>query len=513
MPPVTLNCKESLTEITIDVAGVQKLLSEIKPHKANGPDDIPNLVLQNCASELAPGITCIFQKSLDSGTLPKDWTDANVTPVFKKGDRHIAENYRPVSLTSVLSKTLEHIVCHSMHAHFDQNNILTKVNHGFRAGYSCGTQLTIVVDDVAKNNHDDVQTDIGVLDLSKAFDTVPHDKLLHKLQCYGIRGNLHQWIQSFLCQRHMRVLVDGEASTEETVDSGVPQGTVLGPLLFLCHINDLPDVVTSHVRLFADDCLIYRHIRSNIDSEALQKDLKQLEKWAIDWGMTYNAKKCYILSVNNKGLNYPYQLNNHTLQLVESTPYLGVTLTKDLTWGKHINIINNKASSTLGLIRRNLGNCPQQCRKTAYTSLVRSIFQYASTVWDPYLEQDIEVLEKTQKKAARFITGNYHSREPGSMTQMLKELDLPMLKQRRKEDRLCLMYKIERGLVPAIPKDTYLKPIREKRKVKAKTFTDCETKNFVEKYQNLHSNCFEAISTPNKTYSNSFFPRTSSLKT
>ena len=306
----------------------------------------------------------------------------------------------------------------------------------------------------------------------------------------------------------MRVIVDGERSSEATVDSGVPQGTVLGPLLFLCHINDLPDAVTSHVRLFADDCLLYRPIRSNHDSLALQDDLKQLEKWATDWGMTYNAKKCNILSTKNKGENYPYQLNSHILQLVESTPYLGVTITNDLTWGKHINAINSKANSTLGLIRRNLGKCPQQCRRTAYISLVRSTLQYASTVWDPYLEQDIQVLEKTQRKAARFITGDYHSRDPGCMTKMLQELELPTLQRRRKEDRLCLLYKIHKEMVPAIPKDDYLKPIRTKRKIKAKKFKNCETKNFVKKYQNLHSNCYEIPRSTNKTYSNSFFPRT-----
>ena len=120
MSPVGLNCKDSLTDLHIDVKGVEKLLSDIKPHKANGPDNIPNLVLKNCATALAPGITLIFQKSIDSGTLPKDWTDANVAPVFKKGDRNLAENYRPVSLTSVLSKTLEHIICHTMHAHFEK---------------------------------------------------------------------------------------------------------------------------------------------------------------------------------------------------------------------------------------------------------------------------------------------------------------------------------------------------------------------------------------------------------
>ena len=146
MPPVSLFIHEPLEQIQVETKGVEKLLHKIQPHKAKGPDNIPNYVLKNCSSTLAPGIALIFQKSLDSSTLPKDWTDANVSPIYKKGDRQSAENYRPVSLTSVLSKTLEHIVCHTMHKHFEKHNVLTNLNHGFRKGFSCETQLTITVE-------------------------------------------------------------------------------------------------------------------------------------------------------------------------------------------------------------------------------------------------------------------------------------------------------------------------------------------------------------------------------
>ena len=296
------------------------MLEKIQPHKASGPDEIPNIVLKMCSKSLAPGITALFQKSLDTGELPKDWTDANITPVFKKGDKHAAENYRPVSLTSVLSKVLEHIVCHHLHAHFDKNKILTDVNHGFRSGFSCETQLTVTVDDLARNSDEGFQTDVTILDFSKAFDTVPHNKLLHKLETYGIRGNLHKWIHSFLCKRHMKVVVDDEKSDETEVLSGVPQGTVLEPLLFLVHINDLPESVKSSVRLFADDCLLYRKVKSSRDQEILQEDLKNLETWASNSGMKFNAKKCYILSVTNKGKHKFYELNSYILKHVENKP-------------------------------------------------------------------------------------------------------------------------------------------------------------------------------------------------
>ena len=152
----------------------------------------------------------------------------------------------------------------------------------------------------------------------------------------------------------MRIIVEGEASEEATVHSGVPQGTVLGPLLFLCHINDLPDRVRSSiVRLFADDCLLYRTIRNVQDHLLLQEDLRQLETWAADWGMLFNASKCYILSINSKSSFY-YQLNNTILKHVDNNPYLGLLISKDLKWATHIEKICKKASSTLGFIQRNL---------------------------------------------------------------------------------------------------------------------------------------------------------------
>ena len=304
-------------------------------------------------------------------------------------------------------------------------------------------------------------------------------------------------------------LSNTSASAEETVHSGVPQCTVLGPLLlFLCHINDLPDrVKASVVRLFADDCLLYRTIRSPRDHHLLQEDLRQLEAWAQDWGMEFNASKCYILSINSKS-SYFYQLNNTILKHVDNNPYLGLLISKDLKWSNHIEKISKKASATLGFAQRNLRHCPIECRKSSYIALVRSTLEYGSVVWDPHLQKDIDRVEKVQRRAARFIKKDYRSRDPGSVTRMLRECDLPSLEQRRKDNRLCFMFKISKGLVPAIPAADYITPIRHKRKTKAKVFENCETRNFVERYQNLHENCYTTIDTRTTVYRNSFFPRT-----
>ena len=306
----------------------------------------------------------------------------------------------------------------------------------------------------------------------------------------------------------MRVVIDGESSQETKVISGVPQGTVLGPLLFLVHINDLPDCVSSKVRLFADDCLLYREIKTREDQEILQKDLESLEIWAKAWGMRFNAKKCYILSIVKKDIQKFYQRDACILKEVDNNPYLGLILSNDLKWTTHINKISNKASSTLGFIQRNLKKCPLECKKTAYIALVRSTLEYGSSVWDPYLEKDIYQLEKIQRKAVRFIKNDYKSNTPGSVTNMLVELDLPTLKVRRKNKRLCFLYNISKGKVPAIPANDFLIPIKNKRKIKAKTFDSCVTHNIIKRHQNLHSNCFQLPETKSVHYKNSFFPRT-----
>ena len=236
--------------------------------------------------------------------------------------------------------------------------------NGFRSGYSCETQLITIIHDLLRKYDVGTQIDMVILDFSKAFDTVPHGKLLHKMKQYGIDDTINSWLCDFLTNRQMKVVVDGEESEAVKVDSGVPKGTVLGPMLFLCLFRDLPDAAKSTVRLFADDCLLYRPIKSIKDHLTLQKDLQQLEGWAKTWGMRFNAEKCYIMSINSESSHF-YELEKHILQQVPENPYLGITISEDLKWSPHINKITKKANSTLGFHRRNLKHCPETCRKTA----------------------------------------------------------------------------------------------------------------------------------------------------
>ena len=259
----------------------KKLLSNINPHKASGPNNIPCRLLKQLAPELAPCLSSIFLESLNSGLLPQNWKQARIAPAFKKGSTCMPENYRPISLTCVCCKLLEHIVYSHIHKHLDSNNILTTLQHGSRSRHSCESQLVTTIHDIMKRFDSKKQIDIAILDFSKAFDTVPHERLFKKLMHYGIDGHTWTWIAAFLRDRTQCVVVDRISSTSTSVDSGVPQGTVQGPLLFLLYINDLPQNVTSHVRLFADDCLLSRSVKCTQDQLDLQRDLSSLHEWSL----------------------------------------------------------------------------------------------------------------------------------------------------------------------------------------------------------------------------------------
>ena len=253
------------------------------------------------------------------------------------------------------------------------------------------------------------QIDVGVLDFAKTFDKVPHRRLMNKLRICGIDGDIALWIQSFLSDRSQNVIVDGASSDCTRVRSGVPQETVMGPLLFLLFINGMPSVVDPHteVRLFADDCLIYRTIRSVQDQIQFQLDLSALHNWGQVWGMKFNAKKCHILTITNKEqpLIKFYELDGTVLQQVDCAMYLGILIHKTLRFSEHIRNTATKCSRRFSFLRRNLKNCPQDLKKTAYLSLVRSSAEYGAVVWDPFLAKDREALERVQNRAVRWVCG------------------------------------------------------------------------------------------------------------
>ena len=409
---------------------------------------------------MTPIFTVLFQASLDQGIIPADWKSANVVPVFKKGDRAKPENYRPVSLTSIVCKTLEHIVCSSIHRHLDQHNILCDAQHGFRKKRSCTSQLLLTIQDLAKGMDMGDQTDVILLDLSKAFDKVPHGRLMYKVNYYGIRGNTHTWIQSLLSNRSQKVQLEGSSSHTSPVLSGVPQGSVVGPLLFLLLINDLPEYVSSKtsVRLFADDCVMYRKVATEEDTKALQKDLDALQNWESDWLMQFHPQKCQVMHISTTSRkkeaiqNSKYHIHGIPLVEAEKAKYLGLNLHKNLKWNHHLDAITKKANSTSSFLQRNIRSCPLSTRVLCYKAFVLPVLEYAAVIWDPYTQKNIRKVEMVQRRFARFAMKDF--RRTSSVTDMLTQLQWTSLEERRAQQKVCMVYSIVHNLID-IPPNTY----------------------------------------------------------
>ena len=368
----------------------------LQVNKVSGPDRIPPYILKNCAEEISPVLKVIFTKSFTTGTLPKDWLTANICPVHKKGRRDDASNYRPISLTSICSKVLEHIIYHNIMKHLNSNNILIENQHGFRANHSCVTQLLTLTEDISYALDHRKQVDVILLDFAKAFDTAPHQRLFTKLHFYGIQNDTYNWIKAWLSNRTQQILLDGITSSSVAVTSGVPQGTILCPLMFLLYINDITTNIKSPLRIFADDCLLYRVINSPEDTIILQQDLDQISDWVKIWQLRLNVTKCALIRCSRSltPIVHHYTLNNSFLKETDQHLYLGIMLNKTLSWLSHISNIAKKASNTLNFIKRNLSDCSREVKAQAYLTMVRPQMEFASVVWDPCYNVDVDKLEK-----------------------------------------------------------------------------------------------------------------------
>ena len=395
-------------------------------------------------------VRVIFEKSLETGQLPKDWTSSRVSPLFRKGDKSDPANYRPISLTCILSKVMEHIVASNLTRHLNANNILYELQHGFREKRSCETQLVQLIEDLGRQLTEGQQVDLLLIDFSKAFDKVNHLKLPFKISTHGVKGKTLKWISSFLGGRTQAVLLEGECSPEVPVTSGVPQGSVLDPLVFLLYINDIPENIQSQVRLFADDTAVYLTVTNTNDSNILQSDLDILQEWERTWNMEFNPSKCQVLHISRarQQIHSQYTLHGEILESVDCVRYLGVSITNDLCWNTHINQITSKANRTLGFVKRNVRTTNQSVKELAYKTLVRPRVEYVSTVWSPYIKQNIQKIEMVQRSAARWVSNSYSTYD--SVSAMLSNFGWRSLEYRRNDSRLAMFYKIQYGLV-AVP--------------------------------------------------------------
>jgi len=286
---------------------------------------------------------------------------------------------------------------------WDKNKWLHERQHRFRPGYSCESQLVTVCQDLAEALDDGVRIDSIIIDFSKAFDLVPHDRLITKIAGSGVDGRVIGWLHNFLSGRSQRVRVDGHLSEEIEVTSGVPQGSVLGPLLFLAYVNDIWKNVESDLRLFVDDCIIYRKITDRGDIETLQADLDKIMEWALTNEMKINPGKCKAVNFSKSRTKdrLLYKIDGQIIPEESSFKYLGLIIRSDLNWQDHVNHTLRKAWRSLHFIMRILKKGNSNVKRLGYTALVRPILEYGSSCWDPYRRGQVRALDGVQKRAAK----------------------------------------------------------------------------------------------------------------
>ena len=451
LPEINVISDTALSSVEFKENDIVSILQSLDSNKATGPDNISPRVLKECAAQLAPSLAALFKLSMSLSQIPSEWKNANVTPIFKKGERDKTCNYRPVSLLSCVSKVMERCVFN--HIYSKVEDALHPLQHGFVKGKSCSTQLLEVYNEVGRVLDNGGQADIVFLDFSKAFDSVSHPLLLHKLKQYGINGPLLNWLSSYLSNRKQRVVVNGEASGWLPVTSGVPQGSILGPLLFLLFINDMPSVVNAPIALFADDAKLFKEIRSREDSLSLQQDIDKLLDWGKRWGMVFNVLKCKVLRVTrSRPKTFTYIMDTVELEIVETFKDLGILISSDLSWGAQTDEVVSKCNRLMGMVKRTVGySAPPNVTLTLYQSLVRSNLDYASSVWAPHSRSHMLRLETIQRSASRYILhypdNNYQQR--------CMELNLLPLSYRREINDILFLFKCMQGTYN-VNIDTYI---------------------------------------------------------
>jgi len=339
-----------ITEETV----IMMKMNKRREDKATGADDISPRLLVEINDTICHLLTAIFHKSLQSGVVPDDWKLANVTPIYKKDNRNQPCNYRPISLTSHICKFFESIARDSIVDYLESNKLINDSQHGFRRGRSCLTNLFIFLDKVTRQVDEGNNPDVTYLDFAKAFYRVPHHRLVLKMRAIGINGRLLAWITSWLKNRKQRVGIRGSYSSWVEVMSGVQQGSVLGPILFLICINDLDESLFGDIVKFAGDTKIFSEVQTDADRQRLQDDINSLEIWSCKWQMEFNATKCKVMHVGRTTPQFQYVMNSQVLESTVQEKDLGVMITDSLKASVNCHAAYKKASRVLGLIRRTI---------------------------------------------------------------------------------------------------------------------------------------------------------------
>ena len=438
IPNPSFQSKVELHGITINPEVVLIQLRKLNTSKAAGPDEIHSKILYEIRDSINVPLSIIFLKSLREGVLPCMWKHAIVKPLFKKGSKSSPKNYRPVSLTSICCKIMERIIRDSLVKHLETNKLLNSNQHGFRSGRSCVTQLLELVEIWSDLFDCNIPFDCVYLDFAKAFDKVPHARLCRKIEAHGIKNNLLIWLKNFLSDRTQAVVINNQSSSTKNVTSGIPQGSVLGPILFLMYINDISENIDSFIKIFADDTKIFKAITCKSDNESLQSDLDRLVAWSNKWQLPFNVAKCKIIHFGTKNSNAKYQMENTQVEVDTIEKDLGITFDNRMKFSNHVHAIVAKANSRVGILRRNFCNLTPDIFLPLYKSLVRPLLEYGSVIWNSVSIGDQNEIEKVQQRATKLVKSISHL----PYSSRLRQLKLDSLKFRRRRSDILQVYRI-----------------------------------------------------------------------
>ena len=440
----------------------------MREDSAPGEDEIPSVLIKSCKSSLSYPLLLLWDYSFQTGHINSEFLCQLITPVFKGGSKLVSTNYRPVSLTSHLMKIFERVLQKKIMKYLEENNYISCSQHGFRKGRSCLSELLAHFTNLYENLGNCSDSDTVYLDFSKAFDKVDHALLIKKLQKYGFGGKLLKWIEAFLSNHTQKVVIDGKVSETIFVISGVPQGTVLGPLLFLLFVNDMELCIKhSNLKLFADDSRLTKDINPEVpdaDQDFLQQDLNAILDWAISNNMILNEKKFQLLvhrvhkHAPNRNMRLLQQLpfadyetsrsyslpNNQVLDESDLVTDLGISVPNGFIFEAHINQIAKKANLKCSWIL-SVFRCRQEhAMMTLFRSLVLSILEYCSALWSPHRVQDISKLEGVQRRFTSKISSISHL----NYWDRLKRLNLMSLQRRRERFQMIYVWKVLNDKVP-----------------------------------------------------------------
>ena len=436
----------------IEIHNVYSILNNLKANKSTGLDKIPAKILKLSAEIIAPSLTYIFNLSLESGIYINEWKRARVTPIYKSEDKTKCENYRPISILLVISKVFEKEVFRQLYGYLTDNDLLSKHQSGFRPKHSTVSALIQMCDNWLSNMDVGKINCVVFLDIRKAFDSINHEILLNKMNLnFGISGNALKWFDSYIKDREQQCIVNGQLSSSKKIICGVPQGSILGPLLFLLYINDMPDSLNNTTpSLYADDSEIYASSDNSSDLiSKLNEDLKNLSRWMRKNKLQIHPTKSKYMfigssyNIKNNICNEPILINSTPVPRVTNYKCLGVNLDEKLCWDSHIEMICKKVAAGIAAIKRVKPFVPPEMLKVIYNALVQPYFDYCSPLWDNCGIGLKEKLQKYQNRAARILTGATYDIRTADV---FETLAWETLEKRRDYLKSIFMYKILNNL-------------------------------------------------------------------